>query len=268
MKLSPHLPLAALAWATLTLPASAGVMHDQNVTPDVIFGSGNVNGSFTVDRNNGVELGMRGKLRHNASGAPENTFNSNGDGTFSFNAGVAPTQSSPTPEWSVEWSINTNFDGTSGWNLNDLTYELGVDSNPTSATTFSTFDPIFGANGSAGSRVQWDHAIGNNLTGNGDGTSIPNASNDEPGYADLIDQNNVAQQSWKAHWYGISGFDPTIDGTYDFYLAAFDDTTEVARTQIQIIVGAGGAVVPEPGTMLSFAIIGLIGCGPMSRRRR
>ncbi|MFT5450479.1 MAG: hypothetical protein ACI9DC_005687, partial [Gammaproteobacteria bacterium] len=40
-----------------------------------------------TDRVNGVELGLRGKLRHNATGAPENTFNSNADGTFSFAAG-------------------------------------------------------------------------------------------------------------------------------------------------------------------------------------
>jgi len=266
MKVFLTLTLATLAWTSLSLAASAGtLLYDQNVTPDVIFGSGNVNGSYTVDRDNGVELGLRGKLRHNASGAPENTFNSNGDGTYSFNAGVAPTQNFPTAEWSFEWSINTNWDGSSSWQLDDLTYELGLDDDPTSATNFLTFDPINGVNGPLG--VQWDHAIGNNATGSGGGTSISNGASNASGYAGLIASNNVAQQSWKPHWF-IPGFDPTVNGTYDFYLTASDGGGEVARTEIQMVVGGGGAVVPEPSTLLSFAAIGLLACGPLARRRR
>ena len=41
---------------------------DANVTSDVIFGSGNVNGGFTVDQSNGVEIGLRGKLRYDLAG--------------------------------------------------------------------------------------------------------------------------------------------------------------------------------------------------------
>jgi hypothetical protein len=255
--------LTGFLCASVSLPASAGtILFDEDVNPGVIFGAGNANGSFTVDRHNGVELGLRGKLRHNASGAPENTFNSNGDGTYSFNAGVAPTQSFPTAEWSFEWSINTNWDNSTNSNLADLTYELGLDSDPTSLTNFTVFDPINDTNPGLG-RVQWDHTIG-------DGSSvskIPNNEDKAAEYSDLINNNNIAQQSWKPHWF-FSGFDPTVDGTYNFYLAAFDGGTELARTEIQIIAGAGGAVVPEPGTLLSFAVIGLLGCGPLARRRR
>ena len=82
--------------AALSSPAYALIDYDQDVTNDVIFGSGNANGGFTTDCANGVELGLRAKLRHNAVGAPENTFNSNGDGTYTFQAGVAPTQPYPT----------------------------------------------------------------------------------------------------------------------------------------------------------------------------
>ncbi|MEQ8837455.1 MAG: hypothetical protein RID07_11680, partial [Lacipirellulaceae bacterium] len=94
------LVLSAVIAVALGGSASAVTSFDQNVTPDVIFGSGNANGGFTVDTDNGVELGLRAKLRHNAVGAPENTFNSNGDGTYTFKSGVAPTQSFPTAEWS------------------------------------------------------------------------------------------------------------------------------------------------------------------------
>lgn len=234
--------------------AGAAPQFDQNVTPDVIFGSGNTNGSFTVDRNNGVELGLRGKLRHNASGLPENTFNSNGDGTYSFNPGVAPTQSSPTAEWSFEWSINSDWDNSSGWNLADLVYQLGLDSDPSQGTSFITFDPI--------NAPFFDHAIGDNSTGNGAGSVAANDSE----YANLIANNNVAQNSWKPHWY-ISPFDPTVDGTYDFFLTASDMNGEVARTEIQVIVGQGGTPVPVPGT-LTLLGVGAIGLGFASRKAR
>jgi len=106
--------LCACSLVIISSTASAALLYDQNVTPDVIFGSGNSNGSFTVDQNNNIELGLRGKLRYDATGLPQNIFNSNGDGTYSFNAGVAPTKSSPVGVWSFEWSINSDLSGGQG----------------------------------------------------------------------------------------------------------------------------------------------------------
>jgi hypothetical protein len=51
-------------------------VFDQNVAPEVIFGSGNANGSFTNNQTGSVELGLRAKVRYPT---PMNTFNSNGD---------------------------------------------------------------------------------------------------------------------------------------------------------------------------------------------
>jgi hypothetical protein len=234
-------PLSVLATAL-----SAGIIYDANVTPDVIFGSGNANGGFTSVQENGVEVALRAKLRHNASGLPENTFNSNGDGSYTFNPGVAPTQLFPTAEWSFEWSINSNFDGTSGWVLSNLDYLLTLVDNTGNATSIS-FDPI---------NVSFaDHAIGNNLTGNGGGTVAATPSN----YQTLIVTNNVAQNSWKPHWF-LAGFNPDAAGTYDITLSAYGKTGLVASTMISI------QVIPEP----SVAIAGFtaLSMGLLLLRRR
>lgn len=230
---------------------------DQNATPEVIFGSGNINGAFTTDRRNGIETALRTKLRFNAAGQPENTFNSNGDGTYSFDAGQATGQSAQTAVWGFEWSVNTDFVSnpavSSGLVLSDLTYELGLDGDPGQTTDFLIFDNI-----TPSMTVPFfDHAIGDNATGNGAGTSATTAGE----YQTLIDNNNVAQNSWRYSFFldgPLAGFDPTVDGTYTIYLLARDaEGTEVSRTQIQVLVGptaVGGDVADVSISKTSDAI--------------
>lgn len=227
----------------------------QNVTPNVIFGSGNANGSFTINQNNGVELGLRAKLRHDATGQPQNTFNWDGVNRYTFQAGVAPTQASPTAVWSFEWSINSNWNGSSGFNLANLTYQLSMTS-PTGAF-IPVFDPINALNpGTTGG--YWDHAIGTNATGPGPGGGRLIATNITD-YNNYKANNNVAQNSWKPHWYATN-FNPTLLGDYNFTLTAFNGATQLASTSI--IVSA----VPEPTALLMVgSVIGALG---VRRRRR
>ena len=251
--------------AALVITASAA--HASSVTPDVIFGSGNANGGFTIDQGGGVEIGLRGKLRFDDNNAPQNIFNfagtdSNGVGQYNFAAGAAPTgfgwdQNSPTtPIWSIDWSINSNFDSEDslGGVLNAFDYAFAIDGDPTAGTDFTKiFDPI-NVSGA-------DHSIGTNATGNGGGLV------DTANYATLIGENNVAQNSLNFEFVNeitdglflnqLEFFDPNTPGTYRIMLSAFEKGTSnvVARSEIDINVGA----VPLPATgLLLFGALGAL----------
>mgnify|MGYP006279787813 CR=1 FL=1 len=254
----------AAAVALVTSFAASGA-HADNVTPDVIFGSGNDNGDFTIDQSNGIELGLRGKLRFNENNQPENTFNYDTVDTYTFNAGTPPTgfgfapNSPTTPVWNFEWSINSDFAGSGGLNLGDLVYELRLDGDPGAGTLFTdVFDPI--------NVTVADHAIGDNTTGNGGGT----VAGDPVGYAGLIANNNVAQNSWSYEFFNdgpaelaqLTGFDPSVPGLYRIELEAFDTTgASLAVTAINV------QTVPVPGTIVLFgAALAALGAGLGSRR--
>jgi hypothetical protein len=228
---------SSLLWISST--AFAAIEFDQPATPDVIFGSGNANGEFTTDRRNGIELGLRGKVRFPV---PQNEFGSNGDGSYSFEAGDACLQGfsfarcETTPKWSFEWTVNVDVDGTNDRPLGDLTYELGMDGDPGPGTDFLVFDNL-----STSLLVPfWDHATGTNSTPNGGGDT----ASDSPTYEMFLTENNVAQNSWNYEFFNNLGtsletFDPKEDGNYVIYLAAKDPNNGrvLAKTQIQILVG-------------------------------
>jgi PEP-CTERM motif len=127
-----------------------------------------------------------------------------------------------------------------------LTYVMGIDTDPGAGTAFLTFDPI-----NVVSPDFFDHSIGDNST-----TDITDSvAGDFATYSALIANNNVAQNSWKPHWFN-GGFDPTVTGTYDFYITASNGGGELARVDAQIIV------VPEPASM---ALLGLGGLAMFKR---
>ena len=239
-----------------------------DVNPDVIFGSGNANGSFTVASGSGVELGLRAKVRYNASNSPENTFNFDGVDTYTMQPGSP--NGSPAPvwaqgdnaRWNFEWSINTDVNGTTGNNLNDFTYQiamfkLGADG--TNINDALAFDPI---------HTLWaDHSFGDNATGNGNGTEA--GFLDVVTYAGLVANNNVAQNSWNYGFFdgnpldALGDFDFNAPGTYIVRLSAFDlSGSMVASDTVNI------NIVPVPSAV--FAGLGMLGAiaGVRTIRRR
>ncbi|MEQ1907154.1 MAG: hypothetical protein ABL888_23415 [Pirellulaceae bacterium] len=233
MKTTQKLLMGILAAGTLSLaiPAQA-VLFDQNVTANAIYGSGNANGGWTVDRSGGVELGLRAKVRFPT---PLNQFNSNGDGTYDHLAG---NNGAGQALWNFEWSINSDYLGTSGVKLSDLTYILKIDSDPTAAVNYLAFDPI--------NVAFWDHSFGDNSTGAGAGVEAADAA----GYNGLITTKNLAQNSWRMNFFQAffipaNSFDPNVPGTYTFRLEASNG----AATEMTV------NAVPEPSTYLAGAML-------------
>ena len=236
---------------------------DQNIT--AIFGDGNSDTNWTTDVNGNLVLGLRAKVRFNDANLPENTYNSNGDGTYSHLAGVPPgggfgfAPGSPsTARWNFEWSINVG-DAFLGDPL--LSYLLMIDFDPGLGTNFQSFDPI--------NVPSADHAIGDSATANGDGVEAASG----PAYLALLGANSIAQNSWNMEFFdnGAFPFSAAADGVYTIKLQAFDmrgQSPEVlATTSIDVIVGAGAVEVPVPATALLF-FGGLLGMGLVRRRRK
>src|SRR4029453_18641677 len=97
--------LTALSGVTEVAQVTIKVLVDGDVTPDVIYGGGNANGSSTLARTNSIELGLRGKLRF----PPSNVFNSNFDGTYTFERGLGAGPDHPV--WAFAWAVKTDWNG-------------------------------------------------------------------------------------------------------------------------------------------------------------
>jgi hypothetical protein len=239
--------LTAIALLTTAPALASQVNGDGFLTSEVIFGSGNADGSWTGDTGGSIEVALRGKLRFDALGNPQNIFNYDGIDTYTFDPSLnaVPTDRSV---FNFEFSVNSDITGTLNRNVNDIIWNLTIDADPTAAI-FNVFnsDPI---------DVPFaDHAFGNNFTANGGGTVA--TTGDLTGYNLLRISNNVAQNSSNLG-FGFS-LDPDAPGIYSFTLSGSNALGVLASTSINIVVEEP-SVVPLPATLpLLLGSVALIG---------
>lgn len=129
--------VAAAALATCALSAQASIIPDGSYgdikAPGVVFGSGNVNGNFTIGTANGIELALRAK---NFGGATIDGTS----GQYNTTTGLVPNRAANSPRalWNYEFAINTGSAA-----LSDFDFQLGFDRDPTAATAFFFVNPLF-----------------------------------------------------------------------------------------------------------------------------
>ena len=234
---------AKSALLAAALAASVGANAS---TVTAIFGNSVTDQGWTSSTSSGVELALRARLR---LPVPTNTVNDNGNGTYTHATGAYSLYGyNNLAEWNFDFSIN------SGTNtINGYSYVLGLDTSPSLAAAYVTIDPF---------TAFFDNSFGNNGTAQGAGVEAP----DFAGQTVLAGQNSVAQNSQNFGWL-MPTFDPTVNGTYSLYLAAFDRAgNQIGRTDITVIVGQGGTV-PEPAS-LGLVGLALAGVAVASRRKK
>lgn len=237
---------AKRVWGALTIAsammlgssaANAVASYGDIVTPPgVYFGSGNVNGNWTIDTANNIELAIRAKHRDGSQATIDGSsgvYHANG-GTCG--GGIGCTGGTKA-RWNYEFSVNTQAGG-GGLFLNGLYVEMAVDTDRTAGENFVLLD-VF---------TNWpDNSYWNGAERTGPFTGGPQAG--EYGV-----QQSVNPLFGNSGF--MPGFDPFAPGLYSLRLSAYDGSaTGTLLAQTQTIVA-----VPEPGSLallgLAFAAVG------------
>lgn len=244
--------ITKLTFAALTAGLFAAPAYSASITPDIIFGSGNVNRGFTVATSGDLELGLRAKRRYTS---PNDQIGvgivQDGAGNYLFDS-TGQTVPAGRSLWSFDWSINSDVaDGSD--TLDTYTYQIAVDYDGSAAENMQTYDPLGAFENSY---------VGTNLTGNG------GAGSEAPGIVHSVlgnfSTNNVAQNSVNLGF--LAGSPELGAGQFRVSLTAFLSGTEVASTDINVFVDTTPPAIPLPagGVLLVTALGGLA----LKRRRK
>lgn len=228
----------AVTVAIFAAPATAVPTYGDIASPGVFFGSGNVNGNWTIDTDNvnHIEVALRAKDR-----ATLQTIDGSA-GAYRANTGICnPTCSGGTKAaWNYEFSVNTGTD------LSNYLVRIRVDTDPGAGQSWTSWVDVL---------TNWsdnDYWSGSKRHASGPGAlagefAVQQSVN--PLFSDSLFQ---------------PGFDPYTPGVYEIELAVFsrqDTSLSHALASTAIVVQ-----VPEPGA-LALVGLGLAAVG-FGRRRK
>lgn len=159
---------ASVALVSLGLSAAnAGLVYDTSLAtpPGVYFGSGNINQHWTVNTNNGIELGFQALQRYTGPYTPlanSSTYIVN-EGTFS------PSSGRHGSFWDFAFSLNL---GSSGNTLSGVTSQLCL--NDAVTQTNGCFDPLLIPDNATNGNIGAQNAETLSFTGIRDALGDPN----------------------------------------------------------------------------------------------
>jgi hypothetical protein len=230
----------------LVSAAQASVLYDQDITPNVIYGTGNSNGDWAVSTENNVEAALRSHLRYVGTTGIQAGSNIYNQPTGAYTDGNA--------RWNVDFSVYV-----SSGDLTGVTTFLSMDIDPSEAVDYVTI-PISAIS---------DNEVGTVTTAQSGGTVLASGAS-LAGYTVIQNSWNLGFLANYLESLGIDiGFDPTADATYDFTLSVYgaEKGDLLTSVSIQVIVGDGGAAVPEPATCAIWSLFSGIGLIAGRRRR-
>lgn len=230
--------------------AGAAPFYGNIASPGVYFGIGNVNGNFTIDTSNGIEVALRAKNRDGA----QTTINGS-SGIYQANPGTcgggAGCGGTTKALWNYEFSINTQAGGGT-LTLQNVFAQMAVDTDPGVGVNYTVLNVFT----NWPDNDYWSGSERSGVTG-------------PPAAGEYGVQQSVNPLFGNSGF--MPGFDPFAPGLYDLQLSVYAQEGErmgalLAQTHTAVRVGAGPTAVPEPSSiwLMSLAMLGL---GVATRRK-